>query len=166
MWKIGSRHREALPDGGCLERAQDPVIRSTSQQFVRRPELAHQARGAVCVGCQQQVPDLVSDGSTEQRGMVDIEMTGKVEDAIDVDRGQHAGAFPRVNQGIAEATRVTACTLGCAHQSHQPLGRSGRHVALGRSAHFQTTSTDAAANVASATWSAARSTSEVTSGDL
>lgn len=59
------------------------------------------------VGCQQQVPDLVSDGSTEQRGTVDLEMTGKVEDAIDVDRGQHTGAFLRVYQGVAEATRVS-----------------------------------------------------------
>ena len=63
------------------------------------------------VGCQQQVPDLVSDRSTEQRGVVDIEMTGKVEDAIDVDRGQHTGAFLRVDQGIAEASGVVASTL-------------------------------------------------------
>jgi len=54
---------------------------------------------------------LVSDGSTEQRGVVDVEATNKVDDAIDVHRRQHSRALLRVDEGVAEATGVVAHTF-------------------------------------------------------
>src|SRR5688572_5983717 len=77
-------------DSRRVVRIEYPVVMTGPEQFIVRPDLAHQAC-AVRGRSEQEVSQLVRDRPAEQDPVVDAEIVGQALRAIDKNRGQHTG---------------------------------------------------------------------------
>src|SRR5688572_30680123 len=77
-------------DSRHVVRIEHPVVMTGPEQFIVRPDLAHQAC-AVRGRSEQEVSQLVRDRPAEQDPVIDAEIVGQALSAIDKNRGQHTG---------------------------------------------------------------------------